>query len=211
MQTLVLQAITAFLRAVGLHVLVLTPANSNASDYTAKMRRHYPDVDLVRCFPASQSFSPDKIAKEKWNKEHSQDDAPNTEGDGKLKSTNADQTSDVVDLLGFEMIRANLQAGLQKYTDEECSLPAQVLRAAREGKYSLKQGSAEIDIWSELRACIKKNDCGEFNWLDKPAVQAYEKFYAACKNHFMSFQKLVVTTTGTRPKARGPFIVYGTH
>lgn len=167
------------------------------------MRHHFPDVDLVRCFPSSKDFSPDKISKERWNEERTEYGTAHSEGDRKLEPINPDQTSDVVDLLGFEMIRADIRLTEDKYTDEECSLPAQVLRAAREGKYCLKQGSAETDVWSELRSCIERSDAGVFNWLDKKAVQAYDQFYQAAKAHFISQQALVVTTTGNIPRIRG--------
>ncbi|KAK4499399.1 hypothetical protein PRZ48_009913 [Zasmidium cellare] len=195
-KTLILQAITAFLYAVGLHVLVLCPANSNANDFMRKLKEHFPQIPATRVYPSSKDFSAEKIMKEKRSEEQVECTMPDTENDTKAEAVVEDSNADVVDVLGLEMIRADLKSTADKYADEESSLPAQVLRAAREGKYSLKQGSGEVDIWYELRQCIEKSDSGEFNWLDKNSVKTYDKYYQACKAHYVSLQTLLCTTTG---------------
>ncbi|KJX92459.1 hypothetical protein TI39_contig5851g00006 [Zymoseptoria brevis] len=186
-KTLVLQALCAFFYKLGLHVLVLAPANSNVKDFMAKLNKLFPEIDATRVFPSSKDFSPDKIAK----KAHRGEDPKN--------STQGPLQEAETDILEFDMVRAEVDSrDKQREKFDDCGLAAQVLKLAREGKISNVEVVAGVseDSWGILRACIEQATEGTFDWRNVKDVQKYQKAYDACKAHHMALCRLVATTTG---------------
>ena len=214
-KTLILQAICVLFYLMDLHVLVLAPANSNCADFMRKLVQLFPKDNTVcgkqvlatRVFPPSADFSPEKEAKA-----HNSTTRPASNEANRCAATTLDVPTDSVpepspavdsgfaEVFDLEMIRSELQSSSDKYSQfKDFGLAQQVLNAAREGTETLVEqlGREEpVDVWQVLRQCLDDVQAGIFNWTNKAAVQKYQQSYNACKAHFMSKKRLVVTTTG---------------
>ncbi|KXT08633.1 hypothetical protein AC579_6564 [Pseudocercospora musae] len=191
-KTLLIQAICVFLYKIGLHILVLAPANSNLSDFIGKLKELFGNhsnspVKATRVYPTSADFSPSKIAS----------------GQTCIHNPESTQEDDTGDILDFEMVRSDLQYSDDKYTSHrDYGLPAQVFRAARDETYELwgqLEGSPadeQVDFWSVLRQCMKEAADGSFHWADQGQVKRYNMAYERCKAHYLAHVRMVCTTTG---------------
>lgn len=170
-KTLVLQAICVFLYHIGLHVLVLAPANSNCADFMEKLAHHFPDVSGTRVLPSSVDSTVHKV-RDAQEASHAE----------------------------FEMARADVLPS-DKGSIPKHGLPVQVLEAARKGKYqgevhALIAGQDGTDVWKALEKCVLECDAGTFNWKNKHDIEVYQQSYNACKAHYVATSRLIVTTTG---------------
>lgn len=215
-KTLILQAICVFFYLMDMHVLVLAPANSNCADFMRKLVQLFPkdttvcgkEVLATRVFPPSADFSPEKEAKA----HHGTSRPASNETDRGAASARLDVPASSVpepspatdsgfaDVFDLEMIRSELHSSSDKYSQfKDFGLAQQVLNAAHKGEKTLiEQLGREqpVDVWQVLRQCLDDAQAGTFDWNNKLAVQKYQQSYDACKAHFMSKQRLVVTTTG---------------
>ncbi|SMR52400.1 unnamed protein product [Zymoseptoria tritici ST99CH_3D1] len=185
-KTLVLQALCAFFYKIGLHVLFVAPANSNVADFCKKLAKLFPEIDATRVFPSSKDFNPDKIAKNVRR------------GADPKDSTNGPLGDAQIDILEFDMARAEVDSRDKYGTFEEVGLAAKVLKLAREGGMSnveVVSGVSECS-WEILRTCIQKATEGTFDWRNEKDVQKYQQAYDKCKAHHMALCRLVATTTG---------------
>ncbi|KAF7198583.1 Helicase SEN1 [Pseudocercospora fuligena] len=191
-KTLLIQAICVFLYKIGLHVLVLAPANSNLSDFIGKLKELFGNhsnspVKATRVYPISADFSPKKIAS----------------GQTCIHTPESTQEDDTGDILDFEMVRSDLQYSDDKYTSHrDYGLPAQVFRAARDETYELwerlpgSEADEQVDIWSVLRQSMKEAAEGSFRWGDQIQVKRYQMAYDRCKAHYLAHVRMICTTTG---------------
>lgn len=188
-KTLVQQAICVFLYRLGIHVLALSPANSNCTDFIRKLHENFPDVNGLRVFPASTEIKLKDINEGRaMHDERGHIDGHSTS------------------LIDFEMIRAEVESQNNKYNMcRDFGLQAQVLEAARGGMYTLeghlkdkegKRMEPKVDLWAVLRRCIQDCDTGNFNWSDLTSVLAYKESYKQCKGHYIGHSNFLVTTTG---------------
>ncbi|CAK4023898.1 Hypothetical predicted protein [Lecanosticta acicola] len=172
-KTLVLQAICIFLYRLGLHILVLAPANSNCADFMAKLAQYFPEICGTRVLPSSMDSDIRKVS-------------PSCKDDA--------EESDLAD---FEMMRADSQPSSEI---PHHGLPAQVLQAARQGKHHDKVHQKifgkNMDVWQELQKCVLKCDDGTFDWQNAEDVKVYQLSYNFCKAHFVAMSRLIITTTG---------------
>ncbi|GIZ43784.1 hypothetical protein CKM354_000699800 [Cercospora kikuchii] len=195
-KTLVQQILCAFFYLIGLHVLVLAPANSNVADFVSKLHKNFPsgDVEALRVFPRSaETDLKDAVGKDATIE-------PSTSLSPALPPTH---------LFEFELVRSEVNAAGEKYSKgRESGLQHKVLKTARSGSLdgTLLQpimdakgkaiSDGKVDMWKELRRCIEMCERGEFDWQDDKLVNIYEQSYSACKCHFIARSRLIVTTTG---------------
>jgi senataxin len=192
-KTLVEQAMCRFFWQVGLHVIVLAPANSNVADFMQKLKKESRDInDGLRVFPSSAEV-------------HLRD-AIRREGPAVLdEKPVCEAPAPNSGVFEFEMVRASLNAIGEKYRGRDLGVQEQVWRTARESSLTLFEHlkddhsrpiGSEIDMWEKLRECMRACEAGEFDWKDPNAVTAYEQCYKACKGHLIARSRLIVTTTG---------------
>ncbi|USW54916.1 Putative P-loop containing nucleoside triphosphate hydrolase, DNA2/NAM7 helicase, helicase [Septoria linicola] len=197
-KTLIQQIICAFFYLIGLHVLVLAPANSNVADFVFKLHKNFPsgDVEALRIFPRSAELKLKDVVSD--NDAGVQPEAQQPE-----------RPLNDIHLFEFEMVRAEVKAAGEKYSKgRESGLQYQVLRTARDGSLDGtlkghvydKDGKViskdKIDFWHELRKSIEQCEQHTFDWGDIRAVAMYEQSYKACKGHLVARNRLLVTTTG---------------
>ncbi|KAM3419821.1 hypothetical protein BST61_g3152 [Cercospora zeina] len=194
-KTLVQQILCAFFYLIGLHVLVLAPANSNVADFVSKLHKNFPsgDVEALRIFPRSAETELKDVVGQ----------------DATEPITSLNPAVPPTHLFEFELVRSEVAAAGDKYSKgRESGLQHRVLKAARDGSLdgTLYQpitdakgkttSDGKVDVWQELRNCIEKCERGEFDWQDEKLVDTYEQTYSACKSQYVARSRLIVTTTG---------------
>lgn len=214
-KTLVQQALCAFLWRLGLHVLVLAPANSNCNDFIEKMNKSCPDVDGLRVFASSTELDlKDVVPLQRPTSPSTpdlgvlEDGAPLQQPTSPASPTEGseDYASDSGTLFDFELLCAELGASNDPHASgRNFGVQAKVLKAAREGGIKLfrrlretngKQFGVPVDFWSKLREYMHACAEGSFDWSNESDVHFYKQVYEGCKAQIIARSRMIVTTTG---------------